>query len=220
MEHHQPAEGPCASEGSLPIKDVRVTKLLFGAGRAGVLLLAFGLLYAVLPSAAACSPRSCFLAPTVCTVVVSVAKRAAPGLMQPCCCLLGPLRVLGADLERGKAALNARRLLDGKFGKNKVEVRWLAHPGLLLLHPAGCWTGSCRLAVRDPPPLPPSQRPHLPALHSCTAVHSSLWNTHSRCTPCAAAHAQPTQVIRPGQFMPGPIRESGLKWPLLIKGDR
>jgi hypothetical protein len=28
------------------------------------------------------------------------------------------------------------------------------------------------------------------------------------------------QVIRPGQFMPGPIRETGLKRPLLIKGDR
>lgn len=28
------------------------------------------------------------------------------------------------------------------------------------------------------------------------------------------------QTIRPGQFMPGPIRESGLKKPLLIKGDR
>lgn len=29
-----------------------------------------------------------------------------------------------------------------------------------------------------------------------------------------------TQVIRPGHFVPGPIRESGLKRPLLIKGDR
>lgn len=59
-----------------------------------------------------------------------------------------------------------------------------------------------------------TQPARLAQLHS-----SALSNTHLCCTS-SAAHPQPTQVIRPGQFMPGPIRESGLKWPLLIKGDR
>lgn len=86
MEHREEQAG-CASEGSLPIKDIRITKLLFG--QCGSCWPAVACFWSVSACPAAYSPRSCFLAATIRPVVVSVANRAAiltPGAS----CLLGP----------------------------------------------------------------------------------------------------------------------------------